>query len=103
RPGIEKMLAKWRDFDQCPDQPRVSPTLSGKPGTPDQGHTATKYAWGPCNHDTEVVLWKLTGSGHVWPGGFHDALPHVLGSGTSLIDANEEMWHFFKQFKLPAQ
>jgi len=27
----------------------------------------------------------------------------VLGGGTSLIDANEEMWRFFKQFKLPAQ
>jgi len=103
RPGIEKMLAKWREFDHCPEQPRVSPTLSGKPGTTDQGHTATRYAWGPCNNDTEVVLWKLTGSGHVWPGGIHDALPHVLGGGTSLIDANEEMWRFFKQFKLPAQ
>jgi len=46
------------------------------------------------------VLWKLTGSGHVWPG----APLHVfwLGRSTQLIDANDQMWHFFRKFSLPS-
>ena len=47
------------------------------------------------------MLWKLTGSGHVWPGAAHD-YPLVIGRGTWVIDANEEMWKFFSNFPPPA-
>jgi poly(3-hydroxybutyrate) depolymerase len=51
------------------------------------------------------VLWKLTGSGHVWPGTPIDAsaTPRgaVLGESTSLVDANELMWEFFADHRLP--
>ena len=46
------------------------------------------------------VFWKMSGSGHVWPG--KDALPavaRILGNATHLIDANAEMWTFFKAAK----
>ena len=102
-PGVEKVLAKWRKFDGCPEQPQVGPSLTGKPGDADAGNTATRYAWGPCNNGTEIVLWKLTGAGHVWPGGMQNVLPHLLGTSTKLIDANEEMWRFFVKFELPRQ
>ena len=68
-PDVEQMLARWRKFDKCPEQPRIGPTVIGQPGSPDYGNTATKYTWGPCAQGTEVVLWKLAGSQHVWPGG----------------------------------
>jgi poly(3-hydroxybutyrate) depolymerase len=54
--------------------------------------------YAPCKDGTEVVLWKLTGSGHAWPGGQLDYLPRVLGPGTDVIDANTEMWKFFCRF-----
>jgi polyhydroxybutyrate depolymerase len=101
-PGVEKPLAKWREFDGCPEEPKTGPVLSGKRGD-EAGHTATRYAWGPCGNGTEVVLWKLTGAGHVWPGGVQNMLPHLLGPSTKLIDANEEMWRFFLKFELPNQ
>jgi poly(3-hydroxybutyrate) depolymerase len=50
-----------------------------------------------------VVLWKLTGAGHVWPGGQRDYLPRLLGPGTRIIDANVEMWRFFSRFSLAGQ
>ncbi len=100
-PGVEEGLAKWRQFDGCPDQPQVAPNLSGKPGTTNEGITVTRYAWAPCNRQTEIVLWKFTGSGHIWPGGIQNRFVHVLGRGTDLIDANEEMWRFFTKFALP--
>ncbi|NBS59349.1 MAG: hypothetical protein EBS65_20375, partial [Betaproteobacteria bacterium] len=58
-----------------------------------KGHTATLLAWTGCR--AEVLHWKLTGAGHVWPGG-------VLGPGTEVIDANLEMWKFFQRHRLPA-
>jgi poly(3-hydroxybutyrate) depolymerase len=45
-----------------------------------------------------VVLWKLTGAGHVWPGGKPNYLTRVLGASTDVIDANVEMWRFFSRF-----
>ena len=101
-PNVEQVLAQWRKFDECPASPKVGPTLKGKSGSPDDGNTATEYAWGPCADDTEIVLWKLTGSGHVWPGGERDFYPRLLGRGTTLINANQQMWRFFRRFTLPA-
>ena len=59
---------------------------------------ATRYTYAPCRAGTEVVLWKLTGAGHVWPGGHKDYLPLLLGAGTTVLDANAEMWRFFSRF-----
>jgi polyhydroxybutyrate depolymerase len=97
-PDVETVLAQWREFDKCPAKPDIGTTITGKPGTPDEGNTATKYTWGPCAAGTEIVLWKLSGSGHVWPGGMR--VQHH-GRNTGLIDANEEMWRFFSKFSLP--
>jgi poly(3-hydroxybutyrate) depolymerase len=51
------------------------------------------------------VLWKLTGSGHVWPGTPIDVsgTPRgaVLGESTKIVDASELMWEFFSRFRLP--
>jgi len=100
-PGVEQGLARWREADGCPDQAQIAPEISGKDGSRNKGITATRYTWGPCRADTEIVLWKFTGSGHVWPGGIQNRLVAFLGRGTDLIDANEEMWKFFSRFALP--
>jgi polyhydroxybutyrate depolymerase len=100
-PGVEKTLAKWAEFDGCPAQPQVAAPLAGQPGTGQDGITATRYTWIPCHAGTEVVLWKFTGSGHVWPGGIQDHFVHILGRSTDLVDANEEMWRFFSRYELP--
>ena len=97
------MLEKWREFDGCPEQAQANPTISGKPGTQNQGITVTKYDWSPCNNGTEIVLWKFTGSGHVWPGGIQNRGERIMGRSTDLIDANVEMWRFFSKFELPRQ
>ena len=62
-------------------------------------HTATRLAYPGCR--AETLLWKLTGAGHVWPGGVLDYLPWLLGAGTRVIDANQEMWLFFTRHSLP--
>ncbi len=103
KPGIERVIAKWREYDGCPEQARVALTLTGAAGSNNAGITATRYAWGPCRNGTEVVLWKFTGSGHVWPGGIQAHLERVLGRSTDLVDANEQMWRFFSKYQLPEE
>ena len=97
--SVDAMLGQWRTRNGCPTSARVSDTLTGAAGSPDATHTATRYTFAPCRAGTEVVLWKLTGAGHVWPGGQHDYLRPLLGPGTAVIDANKEMWAFFARFR----
>jgi polyhydroxybutyrate depolymerase len=54
-----------------------------------------------CRDGVEVVLWKLAGPGHVWPGGKQKFMERILGPSTGVMDANQEMWNFFKGFTLP--
>jgi len=96
---VDAMIGQWLAHDGCPRQPRVAVPISGKPGAPDASHTATRYTYAPCRNGTEVILWKLTGAGHVWPGGIQNYLPLLLGPGTTVIDVNAEMWRFFRRFR----
>jgi polyhydroxybutyrate depolymerase len=92
-PPVEQQLAKWIAFNGCRKDPGIERRLF------DNETTASKVVYGPCTSDAPVVLWRMTGSGHVWPG--KDALPAValiLGKPNHLIDANEEMWAFFRNF-----
>jgi polyhydroxybutyrate depolymerase len=97
--SVEDMLRKWLDFDGCPLRAAAVDTIAGAAGTPDEGHSAIRRVYGPCRQGTEVVLWQLSGAGHVWPGGVRDYNPQLLGTGTAVIDANAEIWKFVSRFR----
>ncbi|MGW8182915.1 MAG: hypothetical protein ACWGMT_03055 [Burkholderiales bacterium] len=98
---VEAMLKKWREHDGCPPRPQTAGPITGHTGAPDADHAATRFVYAPCRAGTEVVLWKLTGAGHVWPGGQQNFLRLLLGQGTTVINANDEMWAFFARFRRP--
>lgn len=98
-PSIQAVIDKWAGFDACPSTPQTGRTIVGT--GPDQGESATRIAFRPCRAGTEVVLWKLTGSGHVWPGGKQDVVQTFLGRPTSIVDAGSLMWQFFRRHPLP--
>jgi polyhydroxybutyrate depolymerase len=98
-PPVEEMLARWTAHNGCSDGARTEATLRGRPGSAAAHHTATRLVWAPCREGVEVVLWRLTGAGHVWPGGPTD-FPRLLGEATDVIDADEELWRFFSRFRL---
>ena len=99
---VEEMLKKWIAHNGCPAQGRVESLVSGKPG-PDERHTANRLSYAPCRAGAEVVLWKLAGPGHVWPGGRRDFMPLLLGTSSAVIDANGELWQFFSRFRRARQ
>ncbi|MEK6594098.1 MAG: PHB depolymerase family esterase [Pseudomonadota bacterium] len=96
--SVDNMLNKWLDHNACPDKREIAEPVRGRPGSPDAAHTAKRFVWRTCRGDTEVVLWKLEGPGHVWPGGQRDFLPELLGTPSAVIDANSEIWNFFRRF-----
>ncbi len=96
-PDIDEMIARWVKHDGCAPEPAITDRRADPDG---RGHTATRYVYAGCRDGAEVVLWKLTGAGHVWPGGKQEFLDRLLGPSTDIVDANQEMWNFFKRFSL---
>jgi len=83
-----------------PRDPAVAPTLSGKPGSPNEGITAIEYTWSPCaggDRSGVLEIYRLRPR----MARRRAALSEMLGRGTDLIDANQVMWHFFGKFSLP--
>jgi polyhydroxybutyrate depolymerase len=105
--SVMEGVDQWVKADGC-----STTATTGKPivGTGQSaGLSATFVQYTGCKAGTEVAIWRLTGSGHVWPGApFNlgtDKSTYILdgvGEGTTLVNANEEMWKFFKQYSLPA-
>jgi len=98
-PSIDQMILRWAKHNGCSAEPAVVDRRAGREGS---GQSATRYVYPHCREGVEVDLWKLTGAGHVWPGGRQKFMERILGPSTEIIDANQEMWNFFKRFALPA-
>ena len=96
-PNIDQMIAQWVKRNGCGAEPVVAERRAERDA---RGHTATKYVYSNCRDGVEVVLWKLTGAGHVWPGGKQKTMERILGPSTDIVDANREMWNFFTRFSL---
>jgi len=97
-PNIERMIAKWVQHNSCAAEPTIADRrVQQEP----RAQTASKFVYSHCRDGAEIVLWKLTGAGHVWPGGRQKVMERVLGASTTIVDANQEMWNFFSRFSLP--
>ncbi|OGT26482.1 MAG: hypothetical protein A2Z17_06085 [Gammaproteobacteria bacterium RBG_16_66_13] len=98
---VETVLELWAEYNACPSEPTLADSRSTESGAETSLQTAELWNYGPCESGAEIALWKLSGAGHVWPGGDPEFLTNVLGPSTAVIDANREMWAFFQRFVLP--
>ncbi len=96
-PNIGEMIAQWVKHNGCALESTIADRRSDREA---RGHQATKFVYDKCRDGAEVILWKLTGAGHVWPGGKQKVMERILGPSTDIIDANREMWNFFTRFAL---
>jgi len=59
----------------------------------------TRIEYTNCAEDAAVVLYRIEGGGHSWPGG--GPLPEwFVGTTSHSIDASSEMWAFFRDHPL---
>ncbi len=56
-----------------------------------------KTTWANCEHDP-VLLYRIEGGGHTWPGGRQYLPRFVVGPVNRDIDAADEVWAFFSRF-----
>jgi polyhydroxybutyrate depolymerase len=91
--ATDETVKLWVQADGCQTEPVVD-ALPDK--DPDDGCTITRYTYGPGKNGVEVVLYKIEGGGHTWPGGPQYFPKFLIGPVCRDIDATQVIWDFFK-------
>lgn len=90
--SVPEILNFWTTHNHCPSGTPYSSTEPDR--DPSDGTRVKKESYGSSNN--EVVLYRIEGGGHTWPGGFPYAPASVAGKISQDIDACDLMWQFFK-------
>ena len=87
---VQAGLDRWIAVNKCRTRPDTVAVRRGAAGTREANQSATLLVWRDCAAGSEVAHWKLTGSGHAWPG---DADPpggeRLTGPQTTIVRAAE--------------
>lgn len=94
--SVDDVVNLWVTNDGCPSTPAV--TLFPDINTND-GSTVEQSVYTPCIDNAQVILLKVIGGGHQWPG--TTALLGGLGNINRDINASEEIWSFFSGYSCP--
>jgi polyhydroxybutyrate depolymerase len=72
---------------------------------PDTNHadgcTIKTFTYAHGQNATEVVLYRLEGGGHTWPGGKQYLPKKLIGTVCRDMDAREDIWKFFEAHPKP--
>ena len=63
--GVAESMEGWRKRNTCADTPKETKLPNTDPG---DGTTTTRFEWQGCK--ANVVLLRIDGGGHTWPGGY---------------------------------
>ena len=91
--GIPDVVEFWRAHNDCPETPEIFDF----PDLASEGCTVQQQRYFPCQDWSEMLLLKVDGGGHTWPGSF--PLPGA-GCTNQDIRANAEVWKFFLRHNL---
>jgi len=93
--SVDDTIKFWTQHNACAPKPIVEQL----PDKSDDGTTVTRTTYGGGKQGSEVVLVKIDGGGHTWPG--RELNIAILGRTTKDISANDLIWEFFKKHPLP--
>lgn len=88
--SVDEVVALWVLNNGCAATPVVTP-LPNVNTTDNSTVELSRYS--PCNAGVEVLLYKVVGGGHQWPG--TNAILGGLGAINRDINASGEIWKFF--------
>ncbi|MCC6866315.1 MAG: hypothetical protein IT280_09185 [Ignavibacteria bacterium] len=81
----------WTDNNFCQNSSKIEQMEDKE----DDGCTEEKITYYKCGEDSKVVLIKINGGGHTWPGA-SQYLPKILvGTVCKDFNANNVIWDFF--------
>jgi polyhydroxybutyrate depolymerase len=61
----------------------------------DMGGGVIRESYSPCRKGTMVILYRIDGGGHTWPGGYQYLPKKVIGEIDRPWDAIQAIWGFF--------
>jgi polyhydroxybutyrate depolymerase len=96
--STESAVAKWVDHNDCRAE---SVTVDLPDKDPADGTRVKRLSYTGCREGTEVVLYRIEGGGHTWPGGLQYLPKRLIGNMSYDIDATEIIWEFFKRHPKP--
>jgi polyhydroxybutyrate depolymerase len=90
--GVDAAMRKWAGANGCPGVPQSK----GLPDVdPDDGCRGFSVTWTDCRDGAEVILYRLEGGGHTWPGGAPCLPDFIIGKVCKDFDATAAIWEFF--------
>ena len=91
--AVETGIDWWVQNNNCPSTPTIRdlPDINSTDAS-----TVTTYYYGPCDNSSEVILFKITGGEHTWPG-----VSFIIGVTNQDIEGSGEIWLFFRKHKMP--
>jgi len=93
--SVNHSIEAWVKANGC----HMEPVVTRLPDAVEDGTTVTLTTYGSGKEGTEVVLVKIEGGGHTWPG--REPPRRILGRSTRDISANDLMWEFFQRHPMP--
>lgn len=92
--SVDDTIRFWVEVNQC----LPTPTLRDEADSSNDGTRVQRIAYQTPSGESRVVLFRIEGGGHTWPGRVPP--PLILGKSTRDISANDLMWEFFLQHPL---
>jgi polyhydroxybutyrate depolymerase len=92
---VDSMVAHWARTDGCD----ALPAMEDLADLAADGTTVSRHTYTGCSGGAEVVLYRVEGGGHTWPGSPFDFSP-VLGITSRDIVASEVIADFLFRFTL---
>ncbi len=96
--STDEIVRTWVAANRCAGDPVVTQL----PDTdPSDGTRVTKTAYLECAQRSVVVLYRIEGGGHTWPGGRQYLPRAIVGRVSRDINANDVIWAFFASHPRP--
>jgi polyhydroxybutyrate depolymerase len=86
--SVDDTIAFWRDVDDTTTGPATTVWSDDAIDTT----IVTRYVYSGGKNGTKVILYKIEGGGHTWPGGPQYAPASVIGLVSNQFDASAEIW-----------
>jgi polyhydroxybutyrate depolymerase len=96
--GAERSAASWAAIDKCASTPVV---VRLEPRFPEDSTRVVRMEFPGCADRRAVILYRITGAGHDWPGGVSVLPASVVGPPTRQFDATRVIWDFLLAHPAP--
>lgn len=92
----DAVIDKWVALNNC----NKTPVVTTIPDAANDGTSIIKEEYINPKNGLKVVGYTIINGGHTWPGGWQYLPKLIIGKTTRNLNACEEIWNFFKEYKL---